>query len=40
MCVLQINHLDLPKAKATELLKANEGSPAKAIRAFIAPPAA
>lgn len=37
-CCLQVDQLDLTKVKATELLKAHEGDPVKAIRAFIAPP--
>ncbi|KAL9623059.1 MAG: hypothetical protein Q9160_002573 [Pyrenula sp. 1 TL-2023] len=34
-----VDELDLTKIKATELLKAHEGDPVKAIKAFIAPPA-
>ncbi|KAL1959680.1 hypothetical protein VTO42DRAFT_1266 [Malbranchea cinnamomea] len=37
---LLVDQLDLSKPKATELLKAHEGNPAKAIRAFIVPPTA
>ncbi|PGH10281.1 hypothetical protein GX51_00038 [Blastomyces parvus] len=37
---LLADQLDLTKVKATELLKAHEGDPIKAIRAYIAPPAA
>ncbi|QSS64490.1 hypothetical protein I7I51_01558 [Histoplasma capsulatum] len=37
---LLVDHLDLTKVKATELLKAHEGDPIKAIRAYIAPPQA
>jgi HYPK-like protein len=31
----QVDELDLPKTKATELLKTHEGDAIKAIRAFI-----
>ncbi|OAX84239.1 hypothetical protein ACJ72_01401 [Emergomyces africanus] len=37
---LLVDQLDLNKPKATELLKAHEGDPIKAIRAYIAPPRA
>ncbi|KAJ4261542.1 hypothetical protein ACHAPJ_004437 [Fusarium lateritium] len=32
---LLVEELDLPKAKATELLKSNEGDAVKAMRAFV-----
>ncbi|KAF5022097.1 hypothetical protein F66182_5843 [Fusarium sp. NRRL 66182] len=32
---LVVEELDLPKAKATELLKSNEGDAVKAMRAFV-----
>ena len=35
----QVDQLDLTKIKATDLLKAHEGNPGKAIRAFIVPAA-
>ncbi|PGH12473.1 hypothetical protein AJ79_04217 [Helicocarpus griseus UAMH5409] len=37
---LLVDQLDLTKIKATELLKAHDGDAVKAMRAFIAPPAA
>ncbi|OJD13167.1 hypothetical protein AJ78_06351 [Emergomyces pasteurianus Ep9510] len=37
---LLVDQLDLTKPKATELLKAHEGDPIKAIRAYITPPTA
>ncbi|KKZ66386.1 hypothetical protein EMCG_07890 [[Emmonsia] crescens] len=37
---LLVDQLELTKVKATELLKAHEGDPIKAIRAYIAPPTA
>ncbi|KAL2361490.1 hypothetical protein RJZ56_005627 [Blastomyces dermatitidis] len=37
---LLVDQLDLTKVKATELLKTHEGDSIKAIRAYIAPPAA
>ncbi|UPK97914.1 hypothetical protein LCI18_008849 [Fusarium solani-melongenae] len=33
---LLVEELELPKAKATELLKSNEGDAVKAMRAFVA----
>lgn len=33
---LLVDELELPKAKATELLKSNEGDAVKAMRAFVA----
>lgn len=32
---IQVDHLDLTKNKATELLKAHDGDATKAIKAFI-----
>jgi hypothetical protein len=34
--VLQAEHLDISKARATELLKANDADPVKAMRAWVA----
>ena len=31
----QVSELEIPKTKATELLRANEGSAVKAMRAFV-----